>query len=127
MPKITEKGGASFDPSQPVDPIEAADPRSPVPDPNAPRERPGEDGTAFAKYEETSEVEYAGRSPEIEWPERPSSHAAKSEWVTFAQLVNQVLTVHLEEAPPVEDPAAGDVTKTMLIEAYREFGEQPEV
>ncbi len=66
MPKITQGGGPSFDPTQPVDPGEAADPRSPVTDPNAARERPGEDGTGFAKYADTNEVEYEGRSPEPE-------------------------------------------------------------
>lgn len=119
MPKITDKGGPSFDPQQPVDPIEAADPRSPVPDPNAPRERPGEDGTAFAKYNDTSEVEYEGRSPEVEWPERPSLNANKPDWVAFALAVNQLV-----ERSPIDDPTADDVTKQALVDAYREYGQQ---
>lgn len=118
MPKITQGGGASFDPNQPVDPIEAADPRSPVPDPNAPRERPGEDGTAFAKYQDDSEVEYEGRSPEpVVWPDRPALNASKPEWVEFAQLVNEMV-----DKPPIEDPAATGVTKPDLVAAYREYG-----
>lgn len=125
MPKITQGRGASFDPNQPVDPIEAADPKSPVPDPNTPRERPGEDGTAFAKYADTNEVEYGGRTLDYQWPDRPSLNANKPEWVQFASLVNQVLTRHLEESAPIEDPAADDVTKTQLVDAYREYGNQP--
>lgn len=119
MPKITDKGGPSFDPTKPVDPIEAADPRSPVPDPNAPRERPGEDGTAFAKHQDddAGEVEYEGRSPEPKpvMPDRPALNASKPEWVEFAQLVNEMV-----DEPPIEDPTAA--TKAELIEAYREYG-----